>query len=106
LVKNSLQEGIEKEIEYQVKSVVENSGGMIDESDFDTKLESLKTEMKDIINNLRANKDKTVMSRLSKLYDDNNVKEKNPDKYKDLESLQKVKDMVVDWAKQNNFDID
>lgn len=76
LVKNSLQEGIEKEIEYQVKSVVENSGGMIDESDFDTKLESLKTEMKDIINNLRANKDKTVMSRLSKLYDDNNVKEK------------------------------
>ena len=106
LVKNSLQEGIEKEIEYQVKSVVENSGGMIDESDFDTKLESLKTEMKDIINNLRANKDKTVMSRLSKLYDDNNVKEKNPDKYKDLESLQKVKDMVVVWAKQNNFDID
>lgn len=106
LVKNSLQEGIEKEIEYQVKSVVENSGGMIDESDFDTKLESLKTEMKDIINNLRANKDKTVMSRLSKLYDDNNVKEKNPDKYKDLESLQRVKDMVVDWAKQNNFDID
>lgn len=106
LVKNSLQEGIEKEIEYQVKSVVENSGGMIDESDFDTKLESLKTEMKDIINKLRANKDKTVMSRLSKLYDDNNVKEKNPDKYKDLESLQKVKDMVVDWAKQNNFDID
>lgn len=106
LVKNSLQEGIEKEIEYQVKSVVENSGGMIDESDFDTKLESLKTEMKDIINNLRANKDKTVMSRLSKLYDDNNIKEKNPDKYKDLESLQKVKDMVVDWAKQNNFDID
>ena len=66
----------------------------------------MKTEMKDIINNLRANKDKTVMSRLSKLYDDNNVKEKNPDKYKDLESLQKVKDMVVDWAKQNNFDID
>ena len=106
LVKNSLQEGIEKEIEYQVKSVVENSGGMIDESDFDTKLESLKTEMKDIINNLRANKDKTVMSRLSKLYDDNNVKEKNPDKYKDLESLQKVKDMVVNWAKQNDFDID
>ena len=106
LVKNSLQEGIEKEIEYQVKSVVENSGGMIDESDFDTKLESLKVEMKDIINKLRANKDKTVMSKLSKLYDDNNVKEKNPDKYKDLESLQKVKDMVVDWAKQNNFDID
>lgn len=106
LVKNSLQEGIEKEIEYQVKSVVENSGGMIDESDFDTKLESLKAEMKDIINKLRANKDKTVMSKLSKLYDDNNVKEKNPDKYKDLESLQKVKDMVVDWAKQNNFDID
>ena len=106
LVKNSLQEGIEKEIEYQVKSVVENSGGMIDESDFDTKLESLKVEMKDIINKLRANKDKTVMSKLSKLYDDNNIKEKNPDKYKDLESLQKVKDMVVDWAKQNNFDID
>lgn len=106
LVKNSLQEGIEKEIEYQVKSVVENSGGMIDESDFDTKLESLKAEMKDIINKLRANKDKTVMSKLSKLYDDNNVKEKNPDKYKDLESLQKVKDMVVNWAKQNNFDID
>ena len=106
LVKNSLQEGIEKEIEYQVKSVVENSGGMIDESDFDTKLESLKVEMKDIINKLRANKDKTVMSKLSKLYDDNNVKEKNPDKYKDLESLQKVKDMVVNWAKQNNFDID
>lgn len=106
LVKNSLQEGIEKEIEYQVKSVVENSGGMIDESDFDTKLESLKTEMKDIINKLRANKDKTVMSRLSKLYDDNGVKEKNPDKYKDLESLQKVKDMVVNWAEQNKFDID
>lgn len=106
LVKNSLQEGIEKEIEYQVKSVVENSGGMIDESDFDTKLESLKAEMKDIINKLRANKDKTVMSKLSKLYDDNNVKEKNPDKYKDLESLQKVKDMVVNWAKQNDFDID
>ena len=106
LVKNSLQEGIEKEIEYQVKSVVENSGGMIDESDFDTKLESLKTEMKDIINKLRTNKDKTVMSRLSKLYDDNGVKEKNPDKYKDLESLQKVKDMVVAWAQQNKFDID
>lgn len=106
LVKNSLQEGIEKEIEYQVKSVVENSGGMIDESDFDTKLESLKTEMKDIINKLRTNKDKTVMSKLSKLYDDNGVKEKNPDKYKDLESLQKVKDMVVAWAQQNNFDID
>lgn len=106
LVKNSLQEGIEKEIEYQVKSVVENSGGMIDESDFDTKLESLKTEMKDIINKLRANKDKTVMSRLSKLYDDNGIKEKNPDKYKDLESLQKVKDMVVNWAEQNKFDID
>lgn len=106
LVKNSLQEGIEKEIEYQVKSVVENSGGMIDESDFDTKLESLKTEMKDIINKLRANKDKTVMSKLSKLYDDNGIKEKNPDKYKDLESLQKVKDMVVNWAQQNNFDID
>lgn len=106
LVKNSLQEGIEKEIEYQVKSVVENSGGMIDESDFDTKLEALKTEMKDIINKLRANKDKTVMSRLSKLYEDNGIKEKNPDKYKDLESLQKVKIMVVDWAKQNNFDID
>ena len=106
LVKNSLQEGIEKEIEYKEKSVVENSGGMIDESDFDTKLESLKAEMKDIINKLRANKDKTVMSKLSKLYDDNNVKEKNPDKYKDLESLQKVKDMVVNWAKQNNFDID
>ena len=106
LVKNSLQEGIEKEIEYQVKSVVENSGGMIDESDFDTKLESLKTEMKDIINKVRAEKDETVTSRLSKLYDDNGVKEKNPDKYKDLESLQKVKDMVVAWAQQNKFDID
>ena len=56
LVKNSLQEGINKEIEYQVESVVKNSGGMIDKSDFDTNLENLKSEVKDIINRLRENK--------------------------------------------------
>lgn len=106
LVKNSLQEGINKEIEYQVESVVKNSGGMIDKSDFDTNLENLKSEVKDIINRLRENKDKTLISRLSKLYDENGVKEKNPDKYKDIESLQKVKDMIVAWAKENNIDID
>lgn len=106
LVKNSLQEGIEKEIEYQVESVVKNSGGLIDKSDFDTNLENLKTEVKDIINRLRENKDKTLMGRLSKLFDDNGVKEKNTDKYKDIESLQKVKDMIVAWAKENNIDID
>lgn len=106
LVKNSLQEGINKEIEYQVESVVKNSGGMIDKSDFDTNLENLKSEVKDIINRLRENKDKTLISRLSKLYDENGVKEKNPDKYKDIESLQKVKDMIVAWAKESNIDID
>lgn len=106
LVKNSLQEGINKEIEYQVESVVKNSGGMIDKSDFDTNLENLKSEVKDIINHLRENKDKTLISRLSKLYDENGVKEKNPDKYKDIESLQKVKDMIVAWAKESNIDID
>lgn len=106
LVKNSLQEGINKEIEYQVESVVKNSGGMIDKSDFDTNLENLKSEVKDIINRLRENKDKTLISRLSKLYDENGVKEKNPDKYKDIESLQRVKDMIVAWAKESNIDID
>lgn len=106
LVKNSLQEGINKEIEYQVESVVKNSGGMIDKSDFDTNLENLKSEVKNIINRLRENKDKTLISRLSKLYDENGVKEKNPDKYKDIESLQKVKDMIVAWAKESNIDID
>ena len=105
LVKNSLQEGIDKEIEYQVESVVKNSGGMIDKSDFDTNLENLKGEVKDIINHLRENKDKTIMSKLSKLYDDNGVKEKNPDKYKDIESLQKVKDMIITWAQANNIEL-
>lgn len=104
LVKNSLQEGIEKEIEYQVESVVKTSGGMIDKSDFDTNLESLKSEIKDIINHFRENKDKTIMSKLSKLYDENGIKEKNPDKYKDIESLQKIKDMILAWAKENNIE--
>ena len=105
LVKNSLQEGIEKEIEYQVESVVKNSGGLIDKSDFDTNLENLKSEVKDIINQLREKKDKTLMGRLSKLFDDNGVKEKNIDKYKDVESLQKVKDMIIAWAKENNIEL-
>lgn len=105
LVKNSLQEGIEKEMEYQVESVVKNSGGLIDKSDFDTNLENLKSEVKDIINQLREKKDKTLMGRLSKLFDDNGVKEKNIDKYKDVESLQKVKDMIIAWAKENNIEL-
>lgn len=105
LVKNSLQEGIEKEMEYQVESVVKNSGGLIDKSDFDTNLENLKSEVKDIINQLREKKDKTLMGRLSKLFDDNGVKEKNMDKYKDVESLQKVKDMIIAWAKENNIEL-
>lgn len=105
LVKNSLQEGIEKEMEYQVESVVKNSGGLIDKSDFDTNLENLKSEVKDIINQLRDKKDKTLMGRLSKLFDDNGVKEKNIDKYKDVESLQKVKDMIIAWAKENNIEL-
>ena len=105
LVKNSLQEGIEKEMEYQVESVVKNSGGLIDKSDFDTNLENLKSEVKDIINQLRKKKDKTLMGRLSKLFDDNGVKEKNIDKYKDVESLQKVKDMIIAWAKENNIEL-
>lgn len=105
LVKNSLQEGIEKEMEYQVESVVKNSGGLIDKSDFDTNLENLKSEVKDIINQLREKKDKTLMGRLSKLFDDNGIKEKNIDKYKDVESLQKVKDMIIAWAKENNIEL-
>ena len=105
LVKNSLQEGIKREMEYQVESVVKNSGGLIDKSDFDTGLENLKSEVKDIINQIRDKKDKTLLGRLSKLYDDNGVKEKNPDKYKDIDSLQKVKDMIVAWAKENNIEL-
>lgn len=106
LVKNSLQEGIQKEIEYQVKTVVETSGGMIDKSDFDTKLEALKGEVKDIINKVRDQKDKTLVSKLSKVFDEKGIKEKNPDKYKDAESLQKVKDMILAWAKENNIEVD
>ena len=106
LVNNSLQEGIQKEIEYQVKTVVETSGGMIDKSDFDTKLEALKGEVKDIINKVRDQKDKTLVSKLSKVFDEKGIKEKNPDKYKDAESLQKVKDMILAWAKENNIEVD
>lgn len=105
LVKNSLQEGVQKEIEYQINEVVAASGGTIDKSDFDVSLDALKTDMNNIIDKLRANKDKTVLAKLSKLYNENGIKEKNPAKYKDVETLQKVKDMVVAWAKENNIEI-
>lgn len=107
LVKNSLQEDIKKEVNSQAKKIVDVVGeGILDESDFDTNLEGLKTEMKAIIEKLRNNKDKTILQKLAKLYDDNGIKEKNPDTYKDVESLQKVKDMVMAWAKENKIAID
>ena len=107
LVKNSLEEDIKKEVDSQAQKIVDTvGGGIIDKSDFDTDLEALKGDMKDIITKLRANKDKTIMSKLSKLYEDNGIKEKNPDNYKDITSLQKVKDMVLDWISKNNIAID
>lgn len=107
LVKNSLEEDIKKEVDSQAQKIVDTvGGGIIDKSDFDTDLEALKGDMKDIITKLRANKDKTIMSKLSKLYEDNGIKEKNPDNYKDIASLQKVKDMVLDWISKNNIAID
>ena len=105
VVKNTMQEAIEKDKELQVKELVKNVGeATLDESDFNTELDALRTEMKNIFQKLRENKDKTVMSRLSKLYEDNG-KDKNPDKYTDLKSLQEVKNMVVEWAKENNIAI-
>ena len=63
--------------------------------------------MKDIITKIRnQDKDKTLMTKLSKLYTDNGIKEKNPDNYKDVESLQKVKDIVLNWAKENKVVLD
>lgn len=107
VIKNTMQEAIEKDKELQVKDLVNTVGKeTLDETDFNTSLEGLREEMKNIINTIRAaDKDKTLMQKLSQLYTDNNVKEKNPDKYKDVESLQKVKDMVVAWAKDNNISI-
>ena len=105
VVKNTMQEAIEKDKELQVKELVKNVGeATLDECDFNTELDALRTEMKNIFQKLRENKDKTVMSRLSKLYEDNG-KDKNPDKYTDLKSLQEVKNMVVEWAKENNIAI-
>ena len=68
--------------------------------------QSIFSEVKDIINKVRDQKDKTLVSKLSKVFDEKGIKEKNPDKYKDAESLQKVKDMILAWAKENNIEVD
>lgn len=105
VVKNTMQEAIKKDKELQVKELIKNVGeSALNESDFDTELDALKAEMKSIFQKLRENKDKTIMQKLSKLYDDNG-KDKNPDNYKDLKSLQEVKNMVIEWAKENNIAI-
>lgn len=106
VIKNTMQEAIERDKELQVKELIKSVGEEhLDASDFDANLDTLRTDIKDMIVKLRENKDKTVMTKLSKLYSDNGIKEKNPDNYKDVESLQKVKDMIINWAKENNIDL-
>lgn len=114
IIKNTIQEAIEKDKELQVKELVKSVGeDSLNEKDFTLteeaikSLDALKVEMKDIITKIRnQDKDKTLMTKLSKLYTDNGIKEKNPDNYKDVESLQKVKDIVLAWAKENKVVLD
>lgn len=106
VVKNSIQESIQQEIKYQEKKTVETVGeSVLSVSDYDTDLDSLKVEVKGFIEKVKANPDKTLVKKLGELYAENGFKEKNPEKYTDKESLQKVRDAILVWAEDLGIEL-
>ena len=101
LVKNSIAESVAEEIKYQEKKTVETVGeSVLDVSDYDTDLDSLKEEVTNYIRSIANNQDKTLKEKLGELYAEKGFKEKNPAKYKDKEALMEVRDAILEWAKK------
>lgn len=101
LVKNSIAESVEQEIKYQEEKTVKTVGkAVLDVSDYDTDLDELKTEVAGYLKTISTNKDKTLVKKLGEMFDKKGFKERNITKYTDKEALGKVKDAIVDWAKE------
>lgn len=104
LVKNSIAESVAQEINYQEKKTIETVGEtVLDVSDYDIDLDSLKNEVKGYIEKLRAVKNNDLLNSLNQMWEEKNLGSKNIGTYKDKKALKKVRDAIAAWAKEQEI---
>lgn len=99
-VKNTVEESIKADVAALQKKIIEQTGeNLVDESDFNENLDSLKTEITKMISEI---KDGEKRAELKKLCDTHNIPLKFTE-IKEEETLTRMRDLIKDFLTKNNI---
>lgn len=106
LVKNSIQESVAEEIKYQEKKTISTVGeSVLDVSDYDLDLDSLKTQIQTYITKIQSLKSKEIMTSFLEMWDKKKLGSKSIGTLKSKEDAQKIVDAIVAWAKKEKIEL-
>lgn len=99
-VKNTVEESIKADVAALQKKIIEQTGeNLVDESDFNENIDSLKTEITKMISEI---KDGEKRAELKKLCDTHNIPLKFTE-IKEEETLTRMRDLIKDFLTKNNI---